>query len=299
MRDYGKITPGIWTGKTGRQLRKNPDAQITALYLMTSPHANMIGLYYCPVAYIMADTGLSEEGASKGLQRLCELGFCKYDWESEWVWVKEMARFQIEEQLKPGDKRISGIHNELSRLPNAIDALKQAFIEKYQETFHLSAPEKTSPPEAPSKPLRSQEQEQEQEQEQKKDPSTDVDVRPLAAASGPAEPPRLRSVKPPCPFDAIRELYHEILPELRQCRVMTDTRKGYIRQRWNDWPGPDLERWRKYFGYVRDSQFLMGKKGGHDGRPPFECDLEWLTKPGNCAKVREGKYHHHEVAARG
>ena len=132
-----------------------------------------------------------------------------------------------------------------------------------------------------------------------KDPSTDVDVRPLAAASGPAEPPRLRSVKPPCPFDAIRELYHEILPELRQCRVMTDTRKGYIRQRWNDWPGPDLERWRKYFGYVRDSAFLMGKKGGHDGRPPFECDLEWLTKPGNCAKVREGKYHHHEVAARG
>ena len=144
-----------------------------------------------------------------------------------------------------------------------------------------------------------QEQEQEQEQEQKKDPSTDVDVRPLAAASGPAEPPRLRSVKPPCPYDAIRELYHEILPELRQCRVMTDTRKGYIRQRWNDWPGPDLERWRKYFGYVRDSAFLMGKKGGHDGRPPFECDLEWLTKPGNCAKVREGKYHHHEVAAHG
>lgn len=137
------------------------------------------------------------------------------------------------------------------------------------------------------------------EAEKEKDPSTDVDVRPLAAASGPAEPPRLRSVKPPCPYDAIRELYHEILPELRQCRVMTDTRKGYIRQRWNDWPGPDLERWAKYFGYVRDSAFLMGKKGGHDGRPPFECDLEWLTKPGNCAKVREGKYHHHEVAAHG
>lgn len=130
-----------------------------------------------------------------------------------------------------------------------------------------------------------------------KDTSTVVDVRPLAVASGPAAPPVLRSVKPPCPFDAIRDLYHETLPELRQCRAMTEARKGHIRQRWNEWPGPDLERWRKYFAYVRESDFLMGRKGGRDGRPPFDCDLEWLTKPNNCTKVREGKYH--EVASHG
>jgi len=67
MREYAKVTPCFWTGRTGRGLRKDPDAQITALYLMTSQHANMLGLYYCPVAYIVADTGLTEEGAYKAL----------------------------------------------------------------------------------------------------------------------------------------------------------------------------------------------------------------------------------------
>lgn len=124
-----------------------------------------------------------------------------------------------------------------------------------------------------------------------KDTSTVVDVRPLAKANGPASPAKISVVKPPCPFDAIRDLYHDTLPELRQCRAMTEARKGHIRQRWNEWPGPDLERWRRYFAYVRESDFLMGRKAGSDGRPPFDCDLEWLTRPNNCAKVREGKYH--------
>lgn len=132
---------------------------------------------------------------------------------------------------------------------------------------------------------------------EKRNTSPVGDVRPLAVASEPTAPPALRSVKPPCPYEAIRDLYHETLPELRQCRSLTETRKGYLRQRWNDWPGPDLDRWRKYFSYIRESDFLMGRKGGSDGRPPFDCDLEWLTRPNNTAKIREGKYH--EVRAHG
>lgn len=132
---------------------------------------------------------------------------------------------------------------------------------------------------------------------EKRNTSPVGDVRPLAKASEPTAPPALRSVKPPCPYEAIRDLYHEILPELRQCRSLTETRKGYLRQRWNEKPGPDLERWRKYFAYVRESDFLMGRKCGSDGRPPFDADLEWLTRPNNFAKVREGKYH--EIARHG
>lgn len=132
---------------------------------------------------------------------------------------------------------------------------------------------------------------------EKRNTSPVGDVRPLAVASEPTAPPALRSVKPPCPYEAIRDLYHETLPELRQCRSLTETRKGYLRQRWNDWPGPDLDRWRKYFSYIRESDFLMGRKVGSDGRPPFDADLEWLTRTNNTAKIREGKYH--EVRAHG
>ena len=68
MRDYAKVSPRFWLGETGRELRKaGAEAQVVAFYLMTSPHANMLGLYYLPVLYLAHETGLGPEGASKGL----------------------------------------------------------------------------------------------------------------------------------------------------------------------------------------------------------------------------------------
>lgn len=176
MREYAKLAPPFWIGATGKQLRGDPDAQVMALYLISSPHSNMLGLYYLPMTYLCHETGLTAEGASKALRRCIEVGFCDYDPETEMVWVIEAARFQIAERLSPNDKQTKGIANELSKLPKA--RLAAAFAEKYREAFHLpealllslkplqKAKGHQSPIEAPSKPLRSQEQEQEQEQEQ-------------------------------------------------------------------------------------------------------------------------------------
>src|SRR5262249_35135201 len=44
---------------------------------------------------------------------LAELHFASYDAASEHVFVHEMARFQIAESLKPGDKQIPGIIRDL------------------------------------------------------------------------------------------------------------------------------------------------------------------------------------------
>lgn len=166
MRDYGKVAPQFWTGSTGKDLKAaGPEAVIVGLYLMTSPHANMIGVYYLPVLYIAHETGLGLEGASKGLQRAIEAGFCTYDEASEYVFVHAMARYQIAPSLSPGDKRCKGVANELERCPNHV--MRKAFFALYSEAFHL--PEEVaepSPLEAPSKPLGSQEQEQEQEQKE-------------------------------------------------------------------------------------------------------------------------------------
>lgn len=162
MRDYAKVSPQFWIGSTGKALRKaGAEAQIVAMYLMTSPHANMLGLYWLPELYIAAETGLSPEGASKGLRRAIEAGFCRYDEESEMVWVVEMAQYQIAERLEPTDKRCKGIQKELESLPN--NPFSKEFLHRYAVAFNLNT---ASPSEAPSKPLRSQEQEQEQEQEQ-------------------------------------------------------------------------------------------------------------------------------------
>jgi hypothetical protein len=138
MRDYSKVSGQFWTGKTGRLLRGDMQAQIVALYLMTSPHANMIGVFLCPLVYIAHETGSPLEGASKGLQRLCEAGFCSYDDDSETVWVHEMARFQLGDDLKASDNRVKDIQKQYAALPESL--MKQHFFEKYQHCFHLPEP---------------------------------------------------------------------------------------------------------------------------------------------------------------
>lgn len=170
MRDYGSVSPKFWTAGTGKSLRGNLPAQVVALYLMTSPHANMIGVFYCPIDYIAKETGLTIEGASKALASLIEADFCRFDEVTEEVFVHRMAAYQIGEQLDPKDKRCIGVARELEKVTS--DRMRIGFRANYAVPFHLPIgheKQPSEPPEeqAPSKPLRSQKQEQEQNQEQK------------------------------------------------------------------------------------------------------------------------------------
>lgn len=170
MREYSKVGPKFWIGPTGKKLRSaGAEAQVVALYLMSSPHANMLGLYYLPQMFIAHETGLGLEGASKGLQRSIEAGFCEYDLASEMVWVIEMAKYQIGDTLTGKDLRIKGVQNEYDSLPN--NPYLSRFYDLYAKSFCMTTrrgnrAEDGASTEAPSKPLRSQEQEQEQEQAQ-------------------------------------------------------------------------------------------------------------------------------------
>lgn len=158
MREYGKVSPQFWIGETGKQLRGDAETQLLALYLMTSPHSTMTGVFHCPVLYMGHDTGLGLEGASKGLRRLIEVGFCAYDEASETVFVVRMAAYQIGESLSPDDKRVKGLRNELARMPES--RMKSRFLSVYGQAFHLLDGEREdaeeddigSPSEAPSKP---------------------------------------------------------------------------------------------------------------------------------------------------
>jgi len=138
MREYSKISPDFWTGKTGRAIRAlGPEAQIVALYLLTNRHANMIGMYWLPASYIAADTGCPIEGASKSLRSLSEAGFCRYCEETETVWVLEMAAYQIAEALDPKDKRVPSVNKMLNESQSPFVA---GFFAKYRDAFHLIEP---------------------------------------------------------------------------------------------------------------------------------------------------------------
>lgn len=190
MRDYAKVAPQFWIGKTGRQIRKlGPNHVTVAMYLMTCQHANMLGLYYLPIAYLEHETSVGIEGPSEGLGRgfqgarevlrsLENVGFCRYDDESEMVWVVEMAKFQIAPAIESTDKRAKGIVRMLEDVP--FTELTEAFLYRYVEPFNLN-PQHLSEGaskglrrafEGAYKALRSQEQEQEQDTGTGKNPPT-------------------------------------------------------------------------------------------------------------------------------
>jgi hypothetical protein len=177
MRDYSKVGPQFWIGKTGKALRRaGIEAQLVGLYLLTSPHANMLGLYYLAQETIAHETGLGLAKSQKGMQACISAGFCSYDAETEMVWVHEMAFYQIADNLVLTDKRAKGVQNEYNSLPD--NPFLARFFGKYSAPFSMTClrgdfRSEDRGLEAPSKPLASQEQEQEQEQDQEKEKAHD------------------------------------------------------------------------------------------------------------------------------
>lgn len=121
----------------------------------------------------------------------------------------------------------------------------------------------------------------------------------------PPEPPACNEEKdqgsrmPPCPYDRIVTLYHEILPELPRVATLTSKRRSWITARWRSVcttekvasQADGLDLFRGYFSLVRKSPFLMGlKQPGKGHSRTFKADLEWLMNESNFTKVVEGKY---------
>lgn len=161
MRPYATISPLFWTGSTGKRLRLNPDVQRVAFYLITSPHSHQSGMYYLPIMYLCHEVGISIDGASKALGWLSSEGFCVYHEDSEWIWVREMAAWQIGSNLSVSDKRCRGVQQYLGALPNLPFAAD--FVRRYASDYHLGGPCKASG--SPSEdPPSDQDQDQDQEQ---------------------------------------------------------------------------------------------------------------------------------------
>ena len=88
-----------------------------------------------------------------------------------------------------------------------------------------------------------------------------------------------------CPQAQIIALYHELLPELPPAREWPEANAAQLRARWRSTPErQSLDWWRKFFGYVHESDFLMGRK------TDFQASLGWLVKASNFAKVVNGNY---------
>lgn len=92
-------------------------------------------------------------------------------------------------------------------------------------------------------------------------------------------------------YQKILDLYHKHLPMLKRVKILTDNRKNQIRLRCQN-EFPDMDTWQAYFEDIGKSKFLIGQSDSPvNGRRAWQADIDWLLKPGNIAKVSEGKYH--------
>lgn len=312
MRDYAKIGPKAWQGQTFKKLRKEGmEGLLVALYLMSSPSSNMLGLYSQPILYMAHETGLGHEGALKGLTQCIEAGFCTYDHDTEMVWVYEMAKYQVAAELKATDLRCKGIQKDYDSLPD--NPFLGPFFDHYAAVFHLTNRREfedgmqgalIAPYQAPSKPRTGA------------GAGTRTGFQGATAPLPPAQPaatppslslpadPGMPSI-PPCPVQQLVNLFvAKCCPELPKPRYeMWKDSKGAdaMRQRWKWLLSADAKReddsryattaadaiewFGLFFDKVHESDFLSGRNGAWKN-----CDLTWLMNRENFMKVVQGNY---------
>jgi hypothetical protein len=187
MRDYSKIAPSFWTRGSGKRLRGDTEAQVVALYLLSSPTANMVGIYYLALVTVAHEVGMSVEKVRAALTRIAAVGFAFYDEDAELAWVPNMAEYQVGERLGgPGDKRRTGVESELAKVGR--HRFVGLFLDRYADSYGVNrhpfegvAADEETP--SKGKPSKSEEQEQEQEQEQEYQPPTPSVSSPQPAKS--------------------------------------------------------------------------------------------------------------------
>lgn len=104
--------------------------------------------------------------------------------------------------------------------------------------------------------------------------------------------PTQRKAVAVCPYEKIKALYAEILPELPQPVMLSAARKTAMKARWQDvfneegikTEAEGIECFRNFFALVRQSKFLMGRTS------KWKATLDWLMKQENFLKVCEQKY---------
>lgn len=105
---FWKIRSKVWSGETGRALRKHPaDVRELFIYLCSNDAANPFGVYHIEPDMMALQTGRSEASVAHSLDVLAQLDAAHYDTKGGYVWVKEMAAQQLDAPLLPKDRKVA------------------------------------------------------------------------------------------------------------------------------------------------------------------------------------------------
>lgn len=301
MRDYGKVHTTFWSSTSMRELTE--DGRMLALYLLTCPHGTITGVFRLPDGYACEDLQWDAERVRKGFDELLRNGFANRCETTKWVWVTKHLEWNSPEN--PNQRKSAA--KVASQVPEKC-GWRLDFMRVCGPLLGLEAPSPDNPCRTVKKPFPNQEQEQEQEQDKKE---ADASLSTAGAdddGDAPDDETDDDDGLPACPHREILALFAERLPELPQpkpelwdgqraknltarWRWCLNAKKGSSGERYATDKASALAFFARFFAFVAKSDFLTGRDGRWTG-----CDLAWLVKADNFAKVMQGNYENREAA---
>lgn len=127
---YYRIAPKLW--RHAKINKWDTDTCTLALYLLTSPHRNIAGLYVLPSPYVLSDLPLTERSLRKAWDRLVSEDFIRYDEASETVLVVNALAYDTPENTNQRKGAIKSLR-EVPSSPLWNDLIDQA--EKHFQPF--------------------------------------------------------------------------------------------------------------------------------------------------------------------
>lgn len=180
MRDYGKVYGTFWTSETTGRL--SDDGKLLALYLMTTTHATISGVFRMPDGYVSEDLNWPVERVKQGFQELSEKGFATRCEDTKWAWVIKHLEWNPPEN----PNQIKGARKIALAVPDSC-TWKQAFMRAVGAALAIELPAAVNPSQTLDEGLRNQEQKTEgRKQEQKA--GTEVGAATPPPAPTPAPP---------------------------------------------------------------------------------------------------------------
>ena len=316
MAEYRTIRMAFWNDPFVEELEAGE--KLLYLYLFTCPHTNNLGVLEVSRRKIAFETGLDVATVNAGLEKLEKAGKIVTD-----ATFILLTRF-IRHQTTTSPKIAQALKGMLAGVSSG--KLCHALCLGYPSIF--GAPTSSGYPiDTVSIPypnpintvgIPPAEEEEEREEEDNSTLTTfeclsESVPLPAVPASEPDEKnPRIDLDRPdphtrpgeiPCPHKRIIEAYEAILPELPRVRVWRAQQASDLRARWREKlregkfsdEESGVDYFRRFFGYVRRSEFLMGRRSGRDGRTFRNC-LAWMVKARNFDGIVDGKYHDQEAA---
>jgi hypothetical protein len=291
---YRKISPAIWNDGNFKAFSDN--AKLVFFMLLTHPHTSAIGTLRAFLPGLAPELGWSEKAFREAFGEAFAKSMVKVDEKAGLIWLPKFLKHNPPESPNVVKSWVNSyeecpecaLKNEVFyNIKDFAEALPEAFREAFGEAFAKSMPN----------------QEQEQEQDKENTPiGVFVPGKPETPAeadeTGKEQPPSKADSPPSCPQEAIKDAYHELLPELPRMKTWGGDREKNMRSRWRErWAAhkyrtqsEGVDYFRRLFAYIRDSDFLMGRTTDRQGKS-FSASLDWILLPRNFAKIIEGRYH--------